>query len=203
MSFDYESARKYAFDHLTMLLPPGLAYHDLHHTRDQVLPAVTVLCRDMRISGEQQLLITTAALFHDIGFVQQYANNEATGADIAVSVLPDFGYRKVDTDMIRTLIMATTMPQQPKSVAAQILCDADLVTLGQTVFFETSMQLRRETETFLSAVSLHTWLTQQYDFLGRHRYFTAAARHRFDVQKAANRTELKTVLNCQQNRGQS
>ncbi len=193
---DYDSARAYTFDQMARHLPPGLPYHGLHHTRDQVLPAVELFCREMNIAGDRKLIIATAALFHDIGFIRQYTDNEIIGAETAASVLPDFGYSTGEIAAVRKLIMATRMPQQPESVEEKILCDADLATLGQDIFFETSMMLRRETETFLNPVSLRTWFEEQYAFLTRHRYFTSAACDHLNATKEKNRIELQTVLHC-------
>ncbi len=192
---DLDRAKEYALGRLAGDLPPGMAYHDLHHTRDQVLPAVEMLCRDLKISEEQQLLITTAALFHDMGFIRQYTENEQIGADMAASVLPDFGYGPAEINAVQKIILATRMPQQPASLAEQILCDADLVSLGQDIFFETSLMLRRETTTFLKPVPLLLWFEEQSAFLSGHTYFTTAACKRFNAGKENNLAQLQAVLN--------
>lgn len=193
---DFAGAKQYALAQLAAELPPGLAYHGLHHTRDQVLPAAEMLCLDLEISPEKQLLIVTAALFHDMGFISQYTENEAIGADLAGSVLPDFGYTADQISAIKKLILATRMPQRPASPAEEILCDADLVSLGQDIFFETGLMLRREIELFLHPVPLRAWLEEQAAFLSRHTYFTPAARSRLDAGKEKNLTQLLAVLNC-------
>ena len=133
-------------------------------------------------------------MFHDIGFIRQYEDNEMIGADWAASLLPDFGYSPADIAEISKLILATRMPQQPESIGSQILCDADLVTLGEDIFFETSMMLRRETACFLQAVPLRDWLEIQYEFLDKHRYFTTVARKRLNPGKGKNLADLQQLF---------
>jgi uncharacterized protein len=191
---NFNRAREYALDLLARKLPPGLAYHGLQHTRDHVLPVADKLCRIMNISPDQQLLITTAALFHDTGFIHSYLENEGIGAEIAAAALPEFGYRHDQIAAIQKMIMATRMPQQPESEQEEILCDADLGSLGRSIFFETGMMLRREEGLFLQPVSLRRWYEQQYVFLEQHRYFTRAARQWFDRGKQENLAQLERLL---------
>jgi uncharacterized protein len=191
---DYEAARLYALDRLSTELSPDLIYHNLHHTRDQVLPAATLFSKDMGLSAKEQLLVKTAALFHDIGFIEQYKDNEEISATIAASILPDFSYSAADILAIQKMILATRMPQQPQSVMEQILCDADLSPLGQDIFFETSMMLRRETTIYLNAILIRDWFTEQYTFLASHRYFTSSARRLLDQKKEKNLSELLLLL---------
>ncbi len=191
---NYEAAHSYALELLDTELPPGLSYHGPHHTRDQVLPTAILFCEDMTISPKEQLLVKTAALFHDIGFTQQYADNEEISAAMVGTILPSFAYSAQDIRTIKGLIRATKMPQQPESVLEQILCDADLASLGQDIFFETSMMLRRETAKFGTRVLLRDWFTDQYTFLASHHYFTAAARKRLNATKEQNLSELLLLL---------
>ncbi len=191
---DYSKAKACILGLMGEQLPPGLAYHSLEHTTVHVLPAVELFCEDLALAGEEQLLVKTAALFHDSGYIRQYSDNEAIGAALAQSILPTCSYSPQHIHCITGMIVSTTMPQQPKSMLDQILCDADLVTLGRPDFFETSMMLRRESGTFLHPISLLDWLKKQYDFLQSHQYFTVAARNRLDQGKEENMMELDKVL---------
>lgn len=191
---NYEAAYAYALNKISTELPPGLIYHDLHHTRDQVLPAATLFSKDMGLSARNQLLVQTAALFHDIGFTKQYEDNEEISATMAAAVLPDFSYSAADIEAIQKMILATRMPQRPQSVMEQIICDADLSPLGQDIFFETSMMLRRETTIFLNGILLRDWFTEQYTFLASHKYFTSSARKFLDPTKEKNLSELLLLL---------
>ena len=194
MQPDYNKAKKWILGIMAKELPSGLAYHGLEHTTDYVLPAVKMFCQDMGISAGERILVKTAALFHDSGFIKEYRENETISAALAESILPSCGYGPDELQSIIQLILITVMPQQPKNTLDEILCDADLVSLGMPEFFETSMMLRRETETFLQPVALVDWLRTQYNFLKEHRYFTTAARKRLDRVKEKNRNELHQAL---------
>jgi predicted metal-dependent HD superfamily phosphohydrolase len=194
MQPDYNKAKKWILETLAQELPGNLVYHGLEHTTNYVLPAVERLYGDMAVSPEEQILLKTAALFHDSGFTKQYNENEAMGVALAQSILPSCGYSPDHLRKITPIILATTMPQQPKSKLDKILCDADLVSLGLPEFFETSMMLRRETETFLQPISLLHWLQTQFKFLEGHHYFTSSAREWLDPGKKKNLIELRQVI---------
>ena len=190
----FNALQKHVYHLMTRELSPGLAYHGIHHTRDQVVPAVQQLCKTMTVDPGQERLIVTAALLHDIGFIKQYQDNEEIGAELAAAILPDFGYNGADIDTIGTCILATSIPQRATNTGEQILCDADMVTLGQDIFLETSMMLRREIATFLQPITLRTWIRLQYDFLCSHRYYTSAAQKLLNSGKEQNKAELEQLL---------
>ncbi len=191
---DYRSAYQGIIDLLARELDPALAYHGLSHTTDFVLPAVELLGRDLDLAPEDMILVRTAALFHDSGFIRTYLNNESIGVELARSILPGCGYSPAEIETIGHLILATAMPQRPHDLLAEVLCDADLVSLGMVEFFETSMMLRREHIHFVEPVTLLDWLRRQHRFLVDHRYFTPAARRRYDRIKQENIRELDRVL---------
>src|SRR6185436_11265006 len=97
---NFEQARTYALQRLQRELPAALTYHSLAHTRDDVAPATLRLAAVAGVSGEQRMLLHTAAYYHDIGFVLQRIDHEAIGAQIAAEVLPDFGYSPEQIDLI-------------------------------------------------------------------------------------------------------
>lgn len=191
---DFDKAKARILGLMGEQLPRDLAYHSLEHTTVHVLPAVELFCGDLAIAPEKRLQVKTAALFHDAGYIRQYNDNEPVGAALAESILPTCSYNPKQIYSITRIILSTTMPQQPKSILDEILCDADLVTLGRAVFFETSMMLRREYATFLRPVALRDWLQEQHAFLRQHKYFTVAARNRLDRGKEKNILELDRVL---------
>jgi uncharacterized protein len=191
---DYAAARQYALGRLERELEPRLCYHDLAHTRDDVLPAVERLARIEGLAGDELLLLRTAALYHDIGFTVGHAEHELAGVRIMAGVLPDFGYTAEQIAHISAQIMATCMPQAPRSLAAQILADADLDLLGRTDFLEGNRALRQELAAFENTLSDAAWYAEQLSFLSRHRYWTSAARQLRDAQKGRNILQLQALL---------
>jgi predicted metal-dependent HD superfamily phosphohydrolase len=70
------------------------------------------------------------------------------------------------------IIMATKIPQSPKTKLEKIICDADLDYLGRTDYFAISGNLRREFLAFQKIKNDKEWIELQQNFLQSHTYFT-------------------------------
>jgi uncharacterized protein len=191
---DWESANHYILERLERELPPDLFYHSLQHTRDDVLPAAERLSHMSALSSDETLLVRTAALYHDIGFIEQYSQNEQIAVRIASETLPQFGYSPDQIQRIGAIILATQLPQNPTNLLEEIICDADLDSLGRDDFFTTSHRLRQELQARGNSLSLAEWYRIQLRFLHGHNYFTAAARALRQAGKQQNIEELKRRL---------
>ena len=190
----FEQARQYAINRLEHELSPALLYHGIAHTRDEVVPAVERLAAMEGIHGESLYLLLTAAWFHDIGYVEQATHHELIGARIAMQVLPAFGYRQSEVEIVRWAILATALPQSPTSLLEEILVDADLDVLGREDFIQRNKDLRYELALLGKEFTDEEWYTRQLQFVQEHRYFTASARSSKNMQKSLNITELKVAL---------
>ncbi len=184
---DFEQARRYALERLEQELSLQLVYHSLWHTRDDVAPAAERLAALEGVTGEDLLLLKTAAFYHDIGFIERRVDHEEAGARIAAEVLPGFGYNPMQIELIRGMILATKVPQSPTTRLEQILADADLDVLGrEDVFLLRLQNLRDELAAFGVVMTDEEWYNAQLKFLQAHRYFTPAARSLRDTQKKHN-----------------
>jgi predicted metal-dependent HD superfamily phosphohydrolase len=125
----FEEARNFLLAKLENELPADLNYHNIHHT-SEVMAAAEELGGMENISGDDLIILKTAALFHDAGFLSSYEGHEEASCDLANSILPDFDYTATSIREICKLIRATQVPQKPLDKKAQILCDADLYYLG-------------------------------------------------------------------------
>jgi len=163
-------------DHVVTMLTEGLSktliYHNIHHTLD-----VTEQC--MTIAEEEGIIdllalqdLEIAALYHDIGFIYTYDGHEARGCEIARKQLPGFDLTEKSIDVICGLIMATKVPQSPKTHLQQIICDADLDYLGRPDFYQTGNDLRTELIAYNLITDEHDWEERQLNFLNSHQYFT-------------------------------
>ncbi len=173
---DFEQARRYAVEQLESALPPTLYYHSAAHTQEDVVPAVERLAALAGVGGEDLLLLRTAAYYHDLGYVEQYSENEALGAKMALEALPRWGYTAAHLQVIAGLIMATRLPQTPHNRLEEILADGDLDNLGRDDFAEKSAALHRELEAHGQPTSPAEWYLRQWRFLQAHCYFTPEAR---------------------------
>ena len=182
---DEPRARAYATSCLRRL-PAELTYHSLAHTCDDVVPAAERLAARLGVGGPDLVLLRTAAYFHDVGFIERRDQHEAVGARLATSVLIYCGYRPSQIAAIEGMIMATRLPQSPRTLLEQILADADLDSLGRDDFMRTSQALRAELARFGPPIPAADWYTRQLAFLRNHRYFTTAARALRDAGKQRN-----------------
>jgi uncharacterized protein len=194
---DIARASAYAFSRLERELSPALVYHAVCHTRDEVLPAAEKLAWLEDIIGENLLLLRTAACYHDIGFVVQYADHEAASIQIAQDILPCFGYNARQIAHVSDMIQATRLPQSPHTLCEQVLADADLENLGRESFLQRSLALRAEYIAFGHTLNLTEWYQQQLEFLERQHYFTNAARRLYTVGKQRNMTLLRMLMTIQ------
>jgi uncharacterized protein len=138
------------------------------------------------VTGEDLLLLVTAAYYHDVGYVEQDTDHEIIGVRIAHQTLPGFGYSPRQIRTIADIIMATEMPQSPSTILGQIMADADLDLLGRDDFWHLSQALRAELAASGLESSDEAWCSGQLAFLQEHRYFTASARALRDAGKQRN-----------------
>ena len=104
------------------------------------------------------------------------------------------GCTQEQIDTITGIILATRLPQQPKTLLQQILCDVDMDSLGRDDFFIQSMKLRKELSRVSGDISLKEWLKRQLVFLEEHCYFTVSARKLRNKGKQKNIAEIKLLL---------
>jgi len=192
---DYEAARLYVLGRLESELSPKLLYHSIIHTRDDILPAVERLIELDGVTDPQDILILrTAALYHDVGFIETYANHEAASIRIAAQTLPGFGYSPEQVEQIRQLILATEMPQRPDSHLAMLLADADLDILGREDFLSRNKDLYDELTGTGIEISLTDWYTSQIKLFHAHRYFTRTAQSVRQPGKVRNLEKIEEQL---------
>ena len=170
----FKAAEKFILSKLQNELSSDLHYHGIHHTMD-VLGAVRIIASEENITGENLLLLETAALYHDAGFTETYQEHEAAGCKIARENLPKFGYSETQIEQICGMIMATKIPQAPQNHLEEILCDADLLYLGQDDFFRIGNTLFIEFKELGVLSTEEEWNRLQVRFMESHQYFTKTA----------------------------
>jgi uncharacterized protein len=191
---DFDAAKAYALKRLALELPPQFPYHSLLHTRDEVVPAAMRIAALEGVRGREALLLITAAYYHDLGFTIACDQHEVLSVGIAREQLPGFGYRETDLDTISEIIMATQLPQVPRTRLEMILADADLSVLGSDTFLERNAALREELAFQRGPICDKEWHQHQAAFLNDHRYFTGAARSLYDAKKRENLERVRALL---------
>jgi len=192
-SINYMKAERHIMHILETQLEPNLHYHSINHTKD-VTAAVERLALMEGITDEDLFLLKSAATYHDAGFVEQYDANEEIGMRMAREILPKYGYSQDQIDVIDGLIKATEIPQSPKTLLQQIMCDADLDYLGRDDFHDIASLLRRELREHNKINSDKLWDEIQVKFLAAHTYFTKSAITTRQTKKMKHLEEIKEKL---------
>jgi uncharacterized protein len=190
---DFAGMKQHILGRLRNELPAGLFYHGLHHVED-VHAAVITIATHEHVEGIELLLLETAALYHDSGFIHAAHLHEQTGCEIARVSLPQFGYTPDQIERICGMIMATRIPQSPLDKLQEILCDADLDYLGRADYDEIAQTLFEEMNT-RKLMAQQEWLQLQIDFLAQHHFFTTWSQANRNAGKEARLQLLKSKIN--------
>lgn len=189
----YEQAYAFLIKKLETGLPSHLTYHNVQHTKN-VIAATEHLAVGEKISGDDLMLLKTAALFHDAGFLQNHHEHEQLGCIIARKHLPEYGYTPDQIDTICRMIMTTKLPQSAADHLSQLLCDADLFYLGGDEYAVSAEKLYTEFKKNGLIKTQTEWDLRQVEFLTTHRYFTSTAVREREEKKYATLQLLKTKL---------
>ncbi len=174
-------------------LTPGMFYHNKAHTQD-VLTQVEIIARGEKVSSEDLLLLKTAALLHDIGFIVEYTNHEDNSISFAKEILPNYLYENYQIDQVVELINVTRVGRKPKNYLEKILKDADLDYLGRADFIPVSDNLYKELNAHNGSMTLEDWNKKQFEFISNHTYYTATARNLRQVNKERQLQKLKMLV---------
>ena len=168
-----------------------LLYHNIVHTRE-VAEAVQLMCNHYDLQPEEEAAVRIAAWWHDVGYLYGPAEtHEALSADKAREWLSAHGAVETLIRKVEGCIAATRMPQGPRNLSEQIICDADLFHLGTPEFGANSKMLRKEIELLTGKeIKGADWRISTIHLLEQHRYFTDFARHRLEEGKQKNLENL-------------
>lgn len=187
---NYYKLRKKAMEALNSQLPEELYYHDINHTID-VLKNCNKYIKRKKIDKYNAKLLRIGALLHDVGFTVSNINHEETSRDIAGDLMKEYGFPAKDIAMVKGLIIATRIPQSPKTEFEKIICDCDLDYLGRSDFYTISDHLYKELESSAMVQTKLEWDKIQIKFLEAHTYHTEFALKNRQSQKEKRIAELK------------
>ncbi len=186
----YEQAHSFLMQKLEQELSPDFSYHSAHHTKS-VIQAAQQLAHTENIDVYYTEIVSTAALFHDAGFLEDYKNHEEISCRLAKEYLPRFDYNEKEITQVCRLIMVTKLPQAPNNILESIICDADLHYLGTDHYFAISENLFHEYRKLEIIKNRSDWRKKQIQFFISHRYFTKAAIEKYAIKKDENLRLLK------------
>lgn len=187
-------SRAYA-EEVLQQLPETFTYHNLEHTT-AVAEAAAEIGKQSSLSNDELENVIVAAWLHDTGYEKDRDHHEERSAKTAVALLESWGASAEKVKKVEHLIAATRMPQSPKNLAEQVLCDADMYHLSRKDMLECGEQIRSEIETFKS-IKFETdkeWGEYNLKFLKNHQYFTLYGRQVLEERKKKNIKKLKKML---------
>lgn len=190
---DYSGAEHFIREKLKAEMPSQLSYHNLDHIND-VLTSALRIAETEKINKEETSLLRIAALYHDAGFINTYKGHEAEGCLLAKATLPQFGFSTEQLEVICSMIMATKIPQTPKSKLDKILCDADLDYLGRNDFYEIGNRLYNEMKEQGFIETEREWNLTQKVFLENHQYHTNYGETHREEEKQKHLSEVIAKL---------
>jgi uncharacterized protein len=166
-------------------------YHNVAHTLYVVEKVIEIGQHEHCTAAELDLL-STAALWHDAGFIHLYNGHEEESCKLAQQYLPSYGYNSNDIDKVCGMIMATKMPHSPNNHLEEMLADADLEYLGTETAAVKANELFKELHHLNPLLTREEWNTVQISFLKQHHYFTAFCKTNKEPQKLIY---LHTLMN--------
>jgi uncharacterized protein len=193
-SMQLEKAGDYISELLKTKLPSRLHYHDFQHTIEVHDAAVAIASKENISNGRDLVLLRSAALFHDCGYLNVYDDHEEESCRIAREVLPQFGYTDADIEVITAMIMKTKVPQVPETLLQKILCDADLDHLGREDFKDKSIKLYHEWKETGRVSDEESYNKMQISFIESHRFWTETAIKDREPAKQKHLEELKALV---------
>lgn len=189
----FEQIYRKVISNLENNLPPWLYYHSPEHTK-YVLEKAEFLAEQEGVSGRDLFLLKVAALYHDLGFIKDREEHELKSCEIAEKELSEYDVSPEENNKICSMIMATKIPQQPKTLLERILADADLEYLGTESFPEISEDLYRELLHDKPNLSRQEWNEIQIKFLKEHSYHTNYCQIHCEAVKAEHLQDLMSKV---------
>ena len=176
--------------HVTTLfkenLPDWAVYHNLSHTLDTVSACEEIGKGSGLLEGDLEILYISA-WFHDTGYLFQANEHEAISSKLTLEFLNSRNYAKEKIEKVIACTMVTKISIKPKSLLECVICDADLISLGRSDYFEKNNLLKIEIEKRENRkISELEWLKRSLNFLSSHKYFTEYTRQNYNDRLYAN-----------------
>lgn len=189
---------KYVGNYFNAHHDPRLVYHNLEHTRE-VVNAAQQIANHYQLSEKDFFTITVAAYFHDTGYFDDALKHEEKGAELAEKFLTEHQVDDEIKENVKSAILATRIPQNPKSQLDKIICDADLFHLGLPDFRKKGKLMHQEVGLiYQKKISKSDWRKRDIQFMESHRYQTDYVMLLLNDQKQANINKLKSKLTAQE-----
>jgi HD superfamily phosphodiesterase len=188
-----QAVSEYVTELYNDLQTPELQYHNLIHT-ERVVQRTYEIAANYQLDEEELFILSTAAWFHDTGHLfGKPEQHESRSVSLMREFLTD---REVDPKIITLVegcIKATEVPQQPKNLLEEIVCDADTFHLGTEEFLISDKLVKKEFE-LRYKVKFDNWNTLTLALLESHKYFTPYCQKLLNGSKQKNIEMVRSKL---------
>lgn len=192
-----KSVSEYVYGLFREKLPHEYVYHDYNHTLG-VVDGCKEIGEGVKLAESEMEIVIIAAWFHDTGYIFSYADHEERSAEIAENFLKEHNYPQNKIDEIKSCILSTKLPQKPKNIVEEVICDAEFIHFGKKEFFNRINLLRVEWEkTKNKIVNDFEWYKENIDFVIDHPFHTKFAQREFEKQRSENLSRLQKKLRKQ------
>lgn len=193
------NSANYAADIFKNQLNKDFVYHNIYHT-NQVIEDAIEIAENMKVNSDEIEILILSAIFHDIGYIESAKNNEPIGARIAEEFLLTQNYPNDKINLVKSCIMATQMPQHPKSYLDEIMCDADLLSVGKERFLLRTLLLKKEVENLSNnEMDNDKWFESTIDFFEKQKFWTSYCSEKYTTLKERNILILKSLIQTNKN----
>lgn len=166
-------------------------FHNLQHTRD-VVKAAQEIGDHIDLTEDEMDSALIAAWLHDVGYLNGKGDHEKNAAEKAGELLHSWGASHKKVLEVTEAILATKIPQQPKSLVSKVICDADLYHLSTAACPEHADNLRHEWKIAEGkSMSDEQWMKHNLEFMENHRYHTAYGQTVLQEGKKRNIKKLR------------
>jgi len=189
-----KKAYEFVSDLLQNKLSEKIVYHNFTHS-NEVFETTKKLADESGLNTSETEIVLLAALFHDSGYTVKREEHEIISSEIANEFLTAQNYPADKIEKVKSCIVASRIPQQPKDLLEEVVCDADLSHFGKKSFFEKGDLLRVELEQ--STGKTYTdfeWLKNSIDIMIGNPFRTKAAKENFGKQRTENLLKLQKKL---------
>ena len=165
-----EEAKEFVTRILTTELSENCLFHTINHTLE-VLNNAEIVGASSKLDGDAMNILRLSALFHDVGYVNAYDGHEFYSIERATAFLKSRNIEEESIKQVKAAILATKMPQSPKDIISEILCDSDLMYLTFDDYFDKIDLMRMEWERVGKAkLNTNQFHMQSLDFFKLHKY---------------------------------
>ena len=177
-------------------LPQNLYFHNVERVKE-LINLVDLYSRAEEMCDEDKLVVKTAAMLADVGYIHSYDEHEERSIEFAKDFLSRFKYNQEQIDKICSLIDISKQNRKPQNKLEEILLDAEMNYLSRADFVSLNEQLFNEQLEHGKIDTKEDWIKMQVVLLSNHKYYTQVANVLRDVNPD---TQIENLLqNVQKN----